>query len=53
MAQKPFAIEARKSGLLSHNLSKILHLLLSLKTKSNPGLERVAAADCAKLLSQI
>ena len=52
MAQKPFASEASKSGLLFHNLSKILHLLLSLKTKSNLGLERTAAAECAKLLSQ-
>ena len=31
MARKTFAIEARKSGLLYHNLSKIQHLLLSLK----------------------
>ena len=32
MAQKPFALETSKSGLPFHNLSKILHLLLSLKT---------------------
>ena len=52
MAQKPFALEARKSGLPFHNSSKILHLLLSLKTKSNLGLEKAATADYAKLLSQ-
>ena len=46
------ALEARKSGLPFHNLSKILHLLLSLKTKSNLDLEKAATADYAKLLSQ-
>ena len=52
MAQKPFALESRKFGLLFHNLSEILHLLLSLKTKSTLGLGTAATADCAKLLSQ-
>ena len=52
MAEKPFALEAGKSGLPFHNLSKILYLLLSLKAKSNLGLEEAATADYAKLLSQ-
>ena len=49
MAQKPFALEARKSGLPFHDLSNILHLLQSLKTKLNLGLEKVATADYANL----
>ena len=52
MAQKPFALQARKFGLPFHNLSKIPRLPPSLKTKSNPGLEKAATTDYAKLLSQ-
>ena len=52
MAQKPFVLEASKSGLPLRNLSKILHLLLNLKAKLNLGQERTATADCVKLLSQ-
>ena len=52
MAQKTFALEARESGPPFHNSSKILHLLLSLKTKSNLGLGEAATADYVKLLSQ-
>ena len=52
MAQKPFALEAHMSGLPFHNLSKVLHLLLSFKAESNLGLEKAATADCVKRLSQ-
>ena len=48
MAYKPFALEARKSGPQLINCSttyQLLHLLLSLKTKSSNGLEKAATAD--------